>query len=282
MMCFHNNPCFLFQKKYGNLNFDYTFNCYRYFDKVTTLSREHAQLFKEFGIDSTYVPNVVENSLVKIAKEKRTDFNNEIVWVGRFCEQKNPVDAIWAFYQVNKYGRNSKTKLNMIGYIESQEVYDKVVKLVQDLGLTDKVVFSGEKTNQEVIWRMKHARVLIYTSKFDGYPYLIAEAMACGIPIVAYEQCDLELFKHCKSIFQCSSMEQLKYALLKTYNQEHDFLVNISQEEKRCFLDIYNNDSIQKIYLDLFNHMGREGKHTSKTIFGSMLYRYILQAINEN
>jgi len=86
MMCFHNNPCFLFQKRYGRFNFDYTFNCFRYFDKVITLSKEHEQLFREFGIDSIYIPNVVNPELIDIARTTRREFNGEIVWIGRFCE----------------------------------------------------------------------------------------------------------------------------------------------------------------------------------------------------
>ena len=70
-MCFHNNPCFLFQKKYGKINFEHTFNCYRYFDKVIALSKEHEQLFREFGIDSTYIPNVVNPELIDIARTPR-------------------------------------------------------------------------------------------------------------------------------------------------------------------------------------------------------------------
>lgn len=61
MMCFHNNPCFLFKERYGRTNFEYTFNCFKYFDKVIALSREHVRLLEEFGVDATYIPNVVDS-----------------------------------------------------------------------------------------------------------------------------------------------------------------------------------------------------------------------------
>lgn len=151
---------------------------------------------------------------------------------------------------------------------------------MEELGLEDKVDFCGDKTNDEVIQILKRARLLCYTSKFDGYPYLIAEAMACGIPIVAYEQEDLELFKCCKSIVQCSSMEQLLYNTLRTFNFSDEKLLEIGLDEKKCFLGIYGNNVIQKTYKNLFSNF-EENNRISGTTFGKMLYRYVLQELNE-
>lgn len=151
---------------------------------------------------------------------------------------------------------------------------------MEELGLKDRVDFCGDKTNDGVIQILKKARLLCYTSKFDGYPYLIAEAMACGIPIVAYAQEDLELFKCCKSIVQCSSMEQMLCSTLKMYNYSDEKRREIGSDEKKCFLGIYGNDDIQNFYARLFSSFD-EGKKISGTIFGKMLYRYILQELKE-
>lgn len=220
------------------------------------MSKEHEQLFREFGVDSTYIPNVVNPELIDIARTPGREFNNEIVWIGRFCEQKNPIDAIWAFNQICKYTLNPGMKLKMVGFVENQGIYEYARKLVSELGLQNRVDFCGDKTNDEVIHILKRARLLCYTSKFDGYPYLIAEAMACGIPIVAYSHEDLELFKCCGSIVQCSTIEQLLYNSLKLYNYSEDMLKKIGSDEKRCFLDIYDNKNIERTYAGLFENIG--------------------------
>ena len=88
------------------------------------------------------------------------------------------------------------------------------------------------------------------------------------------------MFKCCKSIVQCSSMEQLLYNTLKTYNLSDEKLRQNGSDEKKCFLGIYGNDDIQNTYARLFSSFDG-GKKISGTIFGKMLYRYILQELNE-
>lgn len=71
MVTYHNNPAFLFFREYGRFLFDFSFECLKYFNKVIALSQEHVELFKLFGVKSTYIPNVVSDKLISIAKEKR-------------------------------------------------------------------------------------------------------------------------------------------------------------------------------------------------------------------
>lgn len=102
----------------------------------------------------------------------------------------------------------------------------------------------GDKSNDDVIDLLKTSRVLCYTGKFDGYPYVIAEAMATGIPIVAYEQQELELFKACPAIIQCSGVETMGKELLSVF-ESNNSLSRVAQCEKDVFLDIYDNNKIK-------------------------------------
>jgi glycosyltransferase involved in cell wall biosynthesis len=55
-------------------------------------------------------------------------------------------------------------------------------RLVQHLGLSDRVVFAGY-VSVEHIWASNH--VLVMPSRFEGLPLTIVEAMLCGRPVVA-------------------------------------------------------------------------------------------------
>jgi glycosyltransferase involved in cell wall biosynthesis len=55
-------------------------------------------------------------------------------------------------------------------------------RLVQRLGLSDRVVFAGYASAEE-IWASNH--VLVLPSRAEGLPLVIVEAMLCGRPVVA-------------------------------------------------------------------------------------------------
>lgn len=73
----------------------------------------------------------------------------------------------------------------------------------------------------------------------------------------------------------------MQQELLRTYNLPNDGLMQVAHELKKSFLGIYGNNDIQKTYVNLFKALGQGKKSKSATIFGRMLYRYILQGLNE-
>ena len=70
---------------------------------------------------------------------------------------------------------------------------------------------------------------MLYTSIYDGYPYVVAEALANGLPIVAYSQSEIELFKDENCVYQFADSE---YASMLVFN-----VLNLPSEEyvKRQF-----------------------------------------------
>lgn len=57
-----------------------------------------------------------------------------------------------------------------------------VQQLITDAGLADRVTLAGYVSN---LWSwMKRANVLVSTSRFEGRPNVLLEAMACGCPLV--------------------------------------------------------------------------------------------------
>lgn len=58
-------------------------------------------------------------------------------------------------------------------------------KLATELGLSERVTFLGYRTRTEIASLMRRAKVLALPSSSEGYPLVIAEALACGTPVVA-------------------------------------------------------------------------------------------------
>ncbi|MBW1708316.1 MAG: glycosyltransferase family 4 protein [Deltaproteobacteria bacterium] len=56
--------------------------------------------------------------------------------------------------------------------------------LVRSMGLEDRVTFTGRLTEAELVERYRRTQVLVMPSLFEGFGLPVAEAMACGTPVV--------------------------------------------------------------------------------------------------
>lgn len=63
---------------------------------------------------------------------------------------------------------------------------DELIELAQTLGVTDRVIFLGRKKwGDELFSEMKKHDVLMLPSENEGLPLVIAEAMSCGLTVIA-------------------------------------------------------------------------------------------------
>ena len=127
------------------------------------------------------VPMVYNGINIETCKSKQQyDISDGgiILHVGRFSEQKNHRMLIEAFAKVQKVKKNVKLLLIGQGELESE-----IRKIVQNLEVTEKVVFAGVRENVKDV--MSIADIFVLSSFYEGMPMTIIEAMACGLPIVA-------------------------------------------------------------------------------------------------
>jgi glycosyltransferase involved in cell wall biosynthesis len=71
-------------------------------------------------------------------------------------------------------------QLHLYGDGDSRESLER---LVQRLGLVDRIVFEGRVAGIEKIWELNH--VMVMPSRIEGLPLALVEAMLCGRPVVA-------------------------------------------------------------------------------------------------
>ena len=60
---------------------------------------------------------------------------------------------------------------------------DGLTALARKLGIADQVDFPGFESNPFA--SMARARVFVLSSRFEGLPTVLIEAMACGVPVVS-------------------------------------------------------------------------------------------------
>lgn len=105
----------------------------------------------------------------------------QILSVGRLAPEKAQLGLVEAFSLLSeKYV--GAARLTIIG--EGCE-RPRLEHAIEERGLVDRVVLSGSATETEVLVALRQADVFALSSRVEGLPVVLMEAMAVGIPVVA-------------------------------------------------------------------------------------------------
>ncbi len=100
-----------------------------------------------------------------------------IFFVGSLRPSKNIEGLIKAFHQ-------SKLPHTLVISGKKGWLYSEIFKIIKDLRLENKVIFTGFVDESEVPVLMTHATAFVMPSFFEGFGIPVLEAMACGTPVV--------------------------------------------------------------------------------------------------
>ena len=100
-----------------------------------------------------------------------------VLGVGELCERKDFSTLIRAFAKVR---RKRSSQLIILGEGRQRE---RLRKLVRDLKLDSDVLFPGFVTNPYAY--MKKAALFVLSSRCEGAPVVLMEALALGLPVVS-------------------------------------------------------------------------------------------------
>jgi len=124
------------------------------------------------------IENGVDVGLIKCIKVKRKKY--DFVFVGRLNYQKNLVLLIKSA-QILK-NEIKDFKICIVGDGADKE---KLIDLTRKLGLKENFVFLGQiKDRRKVFEIMKESEVFVLPSYLEGFPLVIVEANACGLPLI--------------------------------------------------------------------------------------------------
>jgi len=65
-------------------------------------------------------------------------------------------------------------------------LWEEMVARANATGLGGVIEFPGRKGNAEVLDLLRRGKVFFHASSREGFPVVMVEAMACGLPVVAY------------------------------------------------------------------------------------------------
>lgn len=154
------------------LKYRYKNFCAKHFSQIVYLSQNSK---KEWGnINGVILPNPVWIENVQVVKEKQ----KIVLAIARNCYEKGLDRLLPIWSAVTK--EHPDWELHIIG--------DQVAQLqsqIDLLDIADSVSLKQSVTEIDVVYA--NAAVFVLSSRFDCYPMVLIEAMASGLPCIAYD-----------------------------------------------------------------------------------------------
>lgn len=176
----HNNSPWL--KKKCIKSIVYRVSCKKYAAILTVSKSVSDEYIYSKGIESKFInignPFSAEQIREK-AEELETIETSDIIFVGRLTEQKDPI----TFLQIIRSIADKKPEIK-VAIVGTGELEQQVDELIETLALDKNVKRYGFKKNPYCL--MKQSRLLCMTSKWEGFGLVAVEAMALGLPVIAF------------------------------------------------------------------------------------------------
>ena len=152
-------------------------------DLITVPSKFLEHIFKEFGVTTTIVPNIIDlNRFRPEAKDPSNETTDPpVIVVTRNLEPIYDIGtAIEAFAQSQKT-LPTGAKLVIAG---SGPEHDALTAKVDQLGLSKNVSFTGRLNREEMAELYQRADLMVNPSLADNMPNSVLEALASKVPVV--------------------------------------------------------------------------------------------------
>lgn len=163
--------------------------------------------------------------------------------VGRYDPFKDHKNLLYALSKLSFAGLNFKCLL--VGRKLTTE-NSELTTLIENLGLRDHVILAGQRTDIPAVMNALNLHVLSSTS--EGFPNVLAEAMACGTPAISTNVGDAgEIVGDSKLLCpprDASALSQLIISMHTEWSEEPEAW---AERQNRCVQHIKSNFSIQRM-----------------------------------
>jgi len=125
---------------------------------------------------------IIGNPIRAINEKPEVQKENIVLTVGRLIQTKHHDKLIKLFLRISNPG----WKLVIVGYDHlKQNVSESLYKIIRENQAEEKVVLAGKQSDVEYYYL--RSRIFAFTSSSEGFPNVIGEAMAAGLPVIAFD-----------------------------------------------------------------------------------------------
>lgn len=217
----------------------------RKFDRFVVLTQEDKQMWGEMpGI------RVIPNAANFIAENYSDCSAKRVIAVGRLDYQKSFDRLIMAWEKVVQ--KRPDWRLDIFGQGEWMEVLQK---MIDDRGLQDVVRVNAPTKN--IGKEYSESSMLVMSSHYEGFPMVMVEAMACGLPAVSFDfKCGpKDIIKDGENgvIVPDGDIDALAEAMMKL--MWDDELRKRMGEEAKKVVETYSEEKVMSKWMKLYEEV---------------------------
>jgi D-inositol-3-phosphate glycosyltransferase len=156
-------------------------------DRVIALTPGEASRLARWGVDPERI-RVIPNGLdleefagVLARPNGAPQGEPVILYVGRIYPEQKGLDTLLEAFGI--VARGNRSQLRLVG--EDWGGLDAVRRLARRAGVEDRVHATGTVSRADLLAEYAGANLLVLPSHFDSFPFVLLEAMASGLPVVA-------------------------------------------------------------------------------------------------
>ncbi|AKB30500.1 Glycosyltransferase [Methanosarcina siciliae T4/M] len=147
---------------------------------LTTVSPYVMEKIESFCKGDVYViPNGIRDEFFKIQSQEVGD---RLLFIGGIEPRKGLLNIIKAVEMICT--KRDNIRLHIVGRIRKQGYYDSLVEYIKQNNLSSYVIFRGALDNEELKRELSECSIFVFPSKEESFGIVLAEAEACGKPIV--------------------------------------------------------------------------------------------------
>lgn len=136
---------------------------------------------KHFGKDSIVVHNMLGEAFVDNPPMAKSDSSKTIfISVGSLLPVKGYDILIEALSEIA--GDLLNWELRLIG---GGQEHDRLQKMIDDYGLSNKIILLGRKNKQEIVHNLSESSIYVSSSRSENFSVSVLEALSIGLPVVA-------------------------------------------------------------------------------------------------
>ena len=149
----------------------------RKFDKFVVLTNEDKEYWGHL-----HNIEVIPNAAMNIGGHFSDVTNHRVIAVGRLDYQKGFDRLIQAWEYINKSGLYSDWRLDIFGQGEWKEMLQEMVQ-AKNLSVSVHLNSPVKTIGEEYV----NSSLLVMSSNYEGFPMVMIESMAIGLPVVAFD-----------------------------------------------------------------------------------------------